>query len=124
MNSVQDFARQIVPMSSLTDHAFYDDPELYTTAGQNVSAGTVYSFPSREFSGFAASFPGDPFHGDVTSSESRSLAETCSSGDIRTINSPQVVQFWERYKLYPRYLKNVGKRQKRKIRKKAQSQKT
>lgn len=111
-------------VSCNTEHQFYCDPEIYhwhtDSTDENSKEPAVFSLPSKDFGAYAASFPTDQFgeyfireqmswHSDEHSTGGRQLQKG-------NVDSPQVLKFWDIYKSYPKYLKNVEKRKKKKSR--------
>jgi hypothetical protein len=69
------------------------------------------SFPGEWVSNEAVSF------GSVVEEEEKSRVRYSNGGKDSGIASPQIEKFWGLYREYPRYLKNVEKRKKRKAKK-------
>lgn len=130
----------------MTEVFFYDDPELDERDETEDAARaefnyTVYSFPLNRFGAIATSFSADLFLNSLDSikpindfrgtycvellSPLSMDAAAQPQIDITTIqtcvDTPQVALFWQRYREYPKYLKNVKKRNRRKNKRKTKS---
>ncbi|OHT04488.1 hypothetical protein TRFO_28056 [Tritrichomonas foetus] len=131
------------PFFNTSANDFYVDPEIYSEspayAQSMISSSKILSFPTKDCSAIATSFPSEllsDFHNSfsilpswASSGENdKNQFELGNAADhektrkrkivSESVTSNQINQFWDLYQQYPRYLKNVQKRQKRKNRKK------
>lgn len=103
---------------------FYCDPEIYTATDSDDASKeqNVYSFPSGDFGAYAASFPTEICMGSVMGNLSTWISEDSGIRSMiknaRSLESSPILTFWERYQAYPKYLKNVDKRKKKREKRK------
>lgn len=135
-----------LPLKSMTEVFFYDDPELEERDEMEDAARaefnyTVYSFPLNRFGAIATSFSADLYQNSLDSikplndfrgtycvemlsplSVDTTAQQPIDISTIQTcVDTPQVALFWQRYREYPKYLKNVKKRNRRKNKRKTKS---
>lgn len=121
----------------------YDDPELYSSSEQEdvVQLGTIYAYPLKNCGAFAFSLVSQQFQYNnsdedflpFTQSYNKAFTDNllsfnCFFSDEKPvkrakpqteIETSEVKKFWEIYNDYPRYLKAVKKRNRKKGKKTA-----
>jgi hypothetical protein len=110
-------------------HYFYFDPEVTNSplaANSAPVASEIQTYPTPRFEAYAVSMPSHSYEGPSPVYQKLSFEhESFGSLDdykaaIRTggnVATPEVAAFWQMYRAYPKYLKSIERRKKRKSKK-------
>jgi hypothetical protein len=109
--------------------AFYHDPEICTLSDSSERLSQldgICTYPSPEYGAYATSLPADFSDPQFTlfDAEPDALPATSLSDVVQSsgnLNSPEVAAFWKLYQAYPKHLKAIEKRKKRKTKKRISS---
>jgi hypothetical protein len=109
--------------------AFYVDPEISSVSDsseQLAQVDSICTYPSPDYGAYATSLPKELSDSnfsfgsfEATPPEPRSLLDLVQAG--KSVNSPQVMAFWRLYQAYPKHLKAIEKRKKRKTKRQLSS---